>query len=1002
MAEKPTYEELASRVHELEQTIALNAQTIDSLRAREEALGESEILLRAVGESIEQAVYVVPKDQSKVAYANRAVEDLYGIPPDKFLQRPSASKRKIKPEDLHTMVMEIGDEPGIGAWAGRRIEFRLDHPTRGELWLSNTMHAVEGREEVYFVGVCSDITKQRQAQKALQESEKRYRSLFNHAPVGIGITDMHGNILDFNDAILKPGGYTREEVAAIENISDLYFDPGERSKLIAKAMADGILEETEVRFKRKDGTPYSAILSLKPISYGGEQCFQAVVQDISSRKQAEDALRESEERYRNLFESSPVGIGVSDADGNIIDFNDAILKPGGYCRADIEELGNMSELYHNPEQREEIATQFARDGLVKDEEVKFKRKDGSPHATLLNIRSVVFGGRECWQAVVQDIEDRNLAEQALRESEEILRMVSENIGQGICVVQPDRSEIIYANQNMADLFGVSLAAFVRDNSVAKEHIHPEDYESLTPPAGWAEREHRQKQRVHQFRVNHPEKGEIWLRCVVHPVVGSDEYYVVVATDITDHRRAQMALIESENRYRKYSQIASDVYYAYTLKDDRLRVVELLGAIEKVTGYGRDDLRKMPWENLLIPEDRRIGWDQLEQLLRSGRSTVEYRIQRKDGGIGWIQDSAVLERIDGGNEFLIRGRITDISARKQSEERYGKVFETVSEALILFDAATREFLDVNRAAIDMYGYSREEFLAMRHSDITAEPEATEKSIRQVLSGETTVIPLRYHRKKDGTVFPAEISTGLLTVDGRTVLCGAIRDITKRMRNEEAIRTSLKEKESLLREVHHRVKNNLQVTSSLLALSRNGDMDEEATNRLTDARNRINTMALIHTQLYDSEHLDSVRISGYIEKLSSQLLLSYSDPSRNIEIVVDPSDVCLSLTQSVPCCLAINEFLTNSCKHAFGEGGEGRIIASFDERDDTITITVRDNGCGIPMDVVENHEDTVGLDLAIRLVEDQLKGKVDFEVDDGTCVTIRFGADDRVDGAAIDVL
>ena len=134
-----------------------------------------------------------------------------------------------------------------------------------------------------------------------------------------------------------------------------------------------------------------------------------------------------------------------------------------------------------------------------------------------------------------------------------------------------------------------------------------------------------------------------------------------------------------------------------------------------------------------------------------------------------------------------GKLTE-EALRESEDKYRQLFNTVTDAIMLFDAETRDFLDVNDAASRLYGYSREDFLKLRHKDITAEPEKSDASIRQTLEGKLVRIPIRYHKKKDGTIFPAEISTSTFTLKNRKVLCGVIRDITKRKKTEKALRES----------------------------------------------------------------------------------------------------------------------------------------------------------------------------------------------------------------------
>jgi len=130
------------------------------------------------------------------------------------------------------------------------------------------------------------------------------------------------------------------------------------------------------------------------------------------------------------------------------------------------------------------------------------------------------------------------------------------------------------------------------------------------------------------------------------------------------------------------------------------------------------------------------------------------------------------------------------ALKESEEKYRQIFATVSDAIMLFDGETREFIDVNDSCLSMYGYSKNEFLKLRHYDITAEPEASSKSIKQTLSGETIKIPLRYHKRNGGVIFPVEISSGVFKLGRRQVVCGVVRDISDRKHVEDLLKQSEK--------------------------------------------------------------------------------------------------------------------------------------------------------------------------------------------------------------------
>jgi two-component sensor histidine kinase len=207
------------------------------------------------------------------------------------------------------------------------------------------------------------------------------------------------------------------------------------------------------------------------------------------------------------------------------------------------------------------------------------------------------------------------------------------------------------------------------------------------------------------------------------------------------------------------------------------------------------------------------------------------------------------------------------------------------------------------------------------------------------------------------------------------------------NEE-IKTSLKEKEVLLKEIHHRVKNNLQVISSLLDMTSTRIHDQQANNLIKDARTKIHTMALIHARLYGSERVDQIDMRDHIRELANYLSQVYSD-SKKITLIVDLSSIYLPITQAIPCALVLNEVISNAFKHAFREGQKGTIeISVKSPAQDTISIRVKDDGIGIPQEVDIYKTDSLGLKLLRNLVQSQLKGKIDVKRDKGTEFIIEF--------------
>jgi len=220
-------------------------------------------------------------------------------------------------------------------------------------------------------------------------------------------------------------------------------------------------------------------------------------------------------------------------------------------------------------------------------------------------------------------------------------------------------------------------------------------------------------------------------------------------------------------------------------------------------------------------------------------------------------------------------------------------------------------------------------------------------------------------------------------------GTITDITERKHAEEQLKESLREKEILLREIHHRVKNNMQVISSLLMLQEELSEDEKVIEMLKDSQNRIISMALIHEKLYRSENFSRIDLKEYIDDLVSGLFQSYGISEDKVALNINAENVLLGIDSAIPCGLIINELVSNSLKHAFPEDESGEInilIHSTDE--DMIELSIGDNGIGIPEDLDFRRTESLGLRIVNVLVENQLHGEITLNRDRGTKFKIKF--------------
>ena len=253
----------------------------------------------------------------------------------------------------------------------------------------------------------------KKAEEALRESEEKYRSLFENVQDVYYEVTLDGIILEVSPSIEEASLYKREEVIG-KSLYDIYADPKKRDEFVKEILRDGKIIDYEILLKDKDGSQHYCSIAAKLVNDkdGIPTKIIGSMRNITERKKSEDSLRESKEKYRNLFENVPLGLGIANDDGYIIAFNDAMLGPGGYRQEDIAKIRRINGLYYIPEERDKILSTARQQGFINEKQVHFKRKDGTPYDALLSLRPIKVKGKPCWQAMVQDVTDRKNAEGA--------------------------------------------------------------------------------------------------------------------------------------------------------------------------------------------------------------------------------------------------------------------------------------------------------------------------------------------------------------------------------------------------------------------------------------------------------------------------------------------------------------------------------------------------------------------------------------------------------------
>jgi len=469
-------------------------------------------------------------------------------------------------------------------------------------------------------------------------------------------------------------------------------------------------------------------------------------------------------------------------------------------------------------------------------------------------------------------------------------------------------------------------------------------------------------------------------------------------------KGEKALRESEERYRGLYDDAPIAYHEYNQEG---RIVSVNKRELEMLGYNVDEMvGKYVWD-FVVEKDKaeKSVKGRISGLVPPAKG-LERLFRRKDGTTFPVLIDEVIIKNEAGRIIGVRSSILDITERKQAEEKLQRSERQLSNAVNLAQLGHWE-LDI---ASGMFTFS-DSFYAIFHTtaeemggyhmsiadyanrfvhpdDMWQVAEETRQAMETDDPGFSRYIEHRI-LYADGGV--GDIAVRFFIVkdsQGKTIKTfGVNQDITERKRAEEQIRTSLKEKEVLLKEIHHRVRNNLTTIASIFSLQSPYLEDKKSKEIFRECENRVRTMSKIHTKLYQSKDLAHIDFGSYLGELSNELFLSYQIDPEAVEFDIQVEDISLDIHNALPLGLLLTELITNSLKYAFPEGRKGILQVNLRRDNDRMVLSVADDGIGFPEDIDYQKTSTLGLQLVTGLVK-QLKGSLELKKGRGTVWIITF--------------
>ena len=825
-----------------------------------------------------------------------------------------------------------------------------------------------------------------------------------------------GGFIDVNPAFLTIFGYSSLSELNDKKASDLYARASDREMMRQRLITNGAVQSEEYLFKRSSGETFPGRVSSVVVENqtSGASYFDGVVEDVSELRDMMselDTKRQQLENEQRVFHRGPVMMIQWPVNGH---------DPLKYISANVKDIlgyevsdfidGNIlyPDIVH-AEDRAEVEEQVKQclDSSVETMHVKpyrLKKHDGSYlwiqdygfiHRNDEGIAMDIVG-------YIYDVTDTHESQSRLRDSELRYRSLIENSPTGILRIDLDGA-ILDVNPQMVQMLGSPSAEATKKFNIF-----------TFPPlqkAGISKRfqEALEKQKSIKFEGKYGTAWgkEIYYQAVVNPVFDGHNQVIGAQANMEDVTETEQALeekrvIQREQLEERNIFVAAPIMIFRWKASGHDPLDNVTENVKDILGYTRNDLKQGNplYTDIIHPDDvirvRTLSAEMMEQGTYQF-TTPPYRIKRKDGVYIWVNDHSTIMRDEQGGVKNVIGIVYDISDSIEAEETlkatettYREIFNANNEAMFLHDAETYAILDVNETMLEKYECTYEQALGSNIGDLSY-GECTQEIAEHYLEKARTEGPqsFEWHSQTlTGKIFWAEINLRLAMIHGKAHFLVTSRNVTERREMEEALRAAVHEQEVLTREVHHRVKNNMQVINSILNLQAEYTKDPVLTEILKESQNRVRSMALIHEKLFKSKSMAEVEFDNYLKSLIREVINFYSEYAAKIKFIESIDPMYMEITKAIPSGLIINELITNSLKYAFPDNREGTIWVTLSSpKSGFAKIEVRDDGLGLPPELDFETTQTMGLRI-VRILTEQLNGKMDIDTAAGTSFTLTF--------------
>ena len=895
-------------------------------------------------ESIPASIAITDK-AGTILFCNQHLAEMFGHDSATLLQGKPVTDLIAK-KDKNRVSQGIGETFGGGissaieCLAQRKDTSTFGIEMTGQLMVSNDAGQGAG------ILVIRDISQRIESESKIRESESMYRALFENTGTALLIIKEDMTIALANTGFERLSGNTKNEIEGRKRWTSYVL--GEDRETVLRYHQDlrrnpasiraYVPRTFESRFIDRDGQVHTCLTTMALIPTTTDSIVSIL--DITVRKSAEDALRQSENNLNAIIDTAPVPQFIIDKNHRVIRWNQALERLTGVkARAVLGTDRHWSAFY--PQRRFCIA-----DFIV----------EGMPDRIAVN-----YAGK-------------------YQKSDEV----------------PDQYEVTdffpHVGESGRWLTFTSMA--IRDSQGTITGA----IETLVDISG---------QKQAQAEIS---RANEQLTATLQELQSTGE---MLKQNISELEEVKKEIERSEARYRDIAtNIPGIIFRFIVLKADRAHDPFTCEQDFSLFTLGPDEIHSKPDAlfNLIHEEDVASVKNSLLGCAKANEPwNTAFRMKPRGNETRWFNGRAVPREI-GDGDVIWHGVLIDITDRKiaelaliENERKLRAILDQTFQFMGLL-SPDGTLVSANRAATDLIGMKEPEVIGKPFWETPWWAHSVElqdrlrEGIMKVAQGQSDRFEAT-HPGIDGSTHFVDFSLKPVKDNRGNVvfLIPEGHDITRQKLLQEEISAALREKELLLKEIHHRVKNNIQVIASLLNMQARTVADNGTREVLREAQNRVKSIALVHEKLYQSRSLDHIDYFDYLKKISRHLYESYGVSAKTVTVNIQAENISLHIDKAVPCSLIINELLSNAFKHAFPDGRKGDIWITIQKKGESLVLLYRDNGIGLPENISPERAESLGMRRLHGLTR-QLHGTIEISGLEGTSITITFPYESRTEGSA----